>query len=118
MSFPDRNNPYSFNDFLDWRKNYDYYRDDLFFQKVVRHFTGDQWEKVDEEARKISPKVSFRWRDMAEAIAYPEKRPYMMHYDGHKNRIDRIVRPRETEIMEKEIFSEALFSEKTLPWVK
>ena len=118
MSFPDKKIPYSINDFLDWRKNYDYYRDDLFFQKVVRHFTGDQWEKVDEEARKISPKVSFRWRDMAEAIAYPEKRPYMMHYDGHKNRIDRIVRPRETEIMEKEIFSEALFSEKTLPWVK
>jgi len=118
MSFPDRNNPYNFNDFLEWRKNYDYYRDDQFLQKVVRHFTGDQWASVDEEARKISPKVSYRWRDMAESIAWPEKRPYMMHYDGHRNRIDRIVRPRETEIMEKEIFSEALFSENTSPWVK
>ncbi len=118
MSLPNRNNPYSFNEFLDWRRNFDYYRDDPFLQKVVKHYTGEDWPVVDEEARKISPKVSFRWRDMAEAIAWPEKRPYMMHYDGHKNRIDRIVRPKETEIMEKEIFSEALFSDKTLPWVK
>ena len=118
MSFPDRNNPYNFNEFLNWRKNYDYYRDDLFLQKVVKHYTGDEWPVVDEEARKTSAKASFRWRDMAEAIAWPEKRPYMMHYDGHHNRIDRIVRPRETEIMEKEIFSEALFSASTSPWVK
>jgi alkylation response protein AidB-like acyl-CoA dehydrogenase len=41
-----------------------------------------------------------------------------MHFDGHKNRIDRIVRPKETEIMEEEIFSEALFSQKTSPWLK
>ena len=55
---------------------------------------------------------------MADAVARPEKHPYMMNYDGHNNRIDRIVRPRETEIMEKEIFSEALFSQRTSPWVK
>jgi alkylation response protein AidB-like acyl-CoA dehydrogenase len=42
----------------------------------------------------------------------------MMHYDGHLNRIDRIVRPHETEVMEKEIFSEALFSKNTSPWLK
>ena len=42
----------------------------------------------------------------------------MLHYDGHHNRIDRIVRPHETEIMEKEIFSEAFFADKTSPWVK
>lgn len=118
MSFSDRNNPYSFNDFLTWRKNCDYYRDDLFLQKVVRHYTEHEWALVDEEARQTSTQASFRWRDMAEAIARPEKRPYMMHYDGHKNRIDRIVRPLETEIMEQEIFSQALFSEKTSPWVK
>ncbi|NLV16311.1 MAG: acyl-CoA dehydrogenase [Syntrophomonadaceae bacterium] len=118
MSFSDRNNPYNFNDFLEWRQNCDYYRDDLFFQKVVKHYTGDQWQLVDEEARKISPKTSLRWRDISDAIGWPEKRPYMMHYDGHKNRIDRIVRPHETEVMEKEIFAEAMYSEKTSPWVR
>jgi len=41
-----------------------------------------------------------------------------MHYDGHNHRIDRIVRPAQTEIMEKEVFSEALFSSKTSPWLR
>ncbi|MDD5168292.1 MAG: acyl-CoA dehydrogenase family protein, partial [Syntrophales bacterium] len=118
MSLPDRSNPYTFNDYLAWRQDVDYYRDDPFIRKVVRHFTGDEWEKVEAEALAVSAKASFRWRDLAEAIARPEKRPFMMHYDGHHNRIDRIVRPRETEILEQEIFSEAFFSEKTSPWVK
>jgi alkylation response protein AidB-like acyl-CoA dehydrogenase len=118
MSLPDRNNPYSFDDFLAWRKMVDYYADDPFIQKVLKHYTGDEWEQVDEAARAISLKASFRWREFAEIIAWPEKRPYMMHYDGHHHRIDRIVRPAETEIMEKEVFAEALFSAKTPPWVR
>ncbi len=118
MSLPNRNNPYSFNDFLEWRNKVDYYRDDTFFQKVVKHHAGNEWESLDREARKLSEKASYRWRDMADAIAVPEKRPYMMHYDGHHNRIDRIVRPRETEIMEREIFSEGLFSGSTTPLAK
>ncbi len=118
MSLSDRNNPYNFNDFLEWRRNVDYYRDDLFIQKVIRHYTGGEFEKVDAEARAVSKKVSFRWRDLSERIAQPEKRPYMMHYDGHHNRIDRIVRPAEIETLEKEVFSEAVFSDKTSPWVK
>lgn len=118
MTFPDRNNPYNFDSFLEWRKQVDYYADDPFIQQVVKFFTGNEWEAVDRAARQLSQRASFRWRDMAEVIAWPEKRPYMMHYDGHKHRIDRIVRPRETELMEKEIFSEALFSASTSPWVK
>ncbi|HOO72689.1 MAG TPA: acyl-CoA dehydrogenase family protein [Spirochaetota bacterium] len=118
MSLPDRNNPYSFDDYLAWRKDVDYYADDPFIQQVVKHFTGKVSAEVDAEARAISKKASFRWRDMAESIAWPEKRPYMMHYDGHKNRIDRIVRPRETEIMESEIFGEKLFADDKSPWVK
>ena len=107
MSLPDRNNPYSFNEYLDWRKSVNYYEDDLFIQKVVKHFTGSDWQAVDREAREVSQKASFRWRDLSEAAAVPEKRPFMQHYDGHHNRIDRIVRPMETEALEKEIFGGA-----------
>jgi len=42
----------------------------------------------------------------------------MLHYDAHNHRIDRIVRPGETECMEKEVFSEAFFSRRTSPWVR
>jgi alkylation response protein AidB-like acyl-CoA dehydrogenase len=118
MSFPDRNNPYSFNDFLAWRQSVDYYADDPFIQKVLKHYTGAEWDQVDEAARAVSLKASFHWRDFAEIIAWPEKRPYMMHYDGHHRRIDRIVRPAETEIMEQEVFAEALFSAGMPPWVR
>jgi alkylation response protein AidB-like acyl-CoA dehydrogenase len=118
MSYPTRDNPYSFDEFLSWRKNVDYYGDDPFLQKVIRHFTEEPWEAVDAEARAFSRKASFRWRDLSEEAARPEKRPFMIHYDGHHHRIDRIVRPRETEILGQEIFSEALFSDKTLPWVQ
>lgn len=118
MSFPDRNNPYNFDAFLNWRKGVDYYADDSFIQTALRHFTGDEYKQIDQAARETSLKASFRWRDFAESMAWPEKRPYMMHYDGHHRRIDRIIRPAETEIMEREVFSEALFSEKTPPWVR
>ena len=118
MSLPNSNNPYNFDTFLEWRNAFDYYRDDPFIQKVVKHFAGDQWEKVDQEARELSPKVSFRWRDVAETISRPDNRPSIIHYDGHHHRIDRIVRPVETEIMEKEVFSEGLFSGKTSPWAR
>ncbi len=118
MSLPDRNNPYHFNNFLQWRQKVDYYADDPFIQKVVRHFTGSEGKTFDSEARAVSVKASFRWRDFSDSIARPEKRPFMLHYDGHHNRIDRIVRPLETEILEKEVFSEAFFADKTSPWVK
>ncbi len=118
MSIPARDHTYSFDEFLNWRKNVDYYRDDPFIQKVLKYCTGSEWESIDRQAREISPKVSFRWRDFAESIAAPEKRPFMKHYDGHHNRIDRIVRPLETELMEQEVFSEGLFSTRTTPWTK
>lgn len=118
MSFPERNNPYNFDSFLEWRNDFDYYRDDPFIQKTVKHFTGDEWEMLDAAAREISQKVSFRWRDMVEAITPPEKHPSIKHYDAHNHRIDRVVRPFEIEVLEKEVFSEGLFSSKTSPWIK
>ncbi len=118
MSQPYRNNPYSFDSYLEWRKGFDYYLDDPFFQKVLKHFSRDDWERADEGARRISPRVSLRWRDFADAVADPEKRPYMVHHDAHHHRVDRIVRPYEIETMEREVFSEALFSNITSPWEK
>ncbi len=118
MSLPDRNNPYNFNPLLEWRKSVDFYADDPFLQKMVRFFAGKDAEEVDREARKFSKKLSFRWRDLAERAARPENRPYMMHYDGHKNRIDRIVRPYETEVLEKEVFAEGIFSPNASPWIR
>ncbi|HZJ84044.1 MAG TPA: acyl-CoA dehydrogenase family protein [Syntrophomonadaceae bacterium] len=118
MSLPDRFNPYNFQEFLDWREQIDFYDDDPFIQKTLKYFVGKEWQEVDKKAREISTKASYRWNQMAQSIAYPEKRPYMMHYDGHLNRIDRIVRPHEVELMEKEIFSEGLFSSQTSQWEK
>ena len=118
MSLPDRNNPYSFNQYLEWRKKVDYYADDPFLQNLVRAYAGAESDEVDREARSFSKKVSYRWRDFAERMATPENRPYMMHYDGHKNRIDRIVRPYEVEVMEREVFSEGIFSANTSPWTR
>jgi alkylation response protein AidB-like acyl-CoA dehydrogenase len=118
MSYSDRNNPYSFNPYLEWRKNVDYYADDPFLQRMVRVFAGPEAGELDRKAREFSRKASFRWRDFADRIATPENRPYMMHYDGHKNRIDRIVRPYEVEVMEREVFSEGIFSPRTSPWTR
>ena len=67
MSFPDRNNPYLFDAFLQWRQKVDYYSHDPFIQKVVKRYTGEDWADVDAEARRLSAKASFRWRDLAEA---------------------------------------------------
>ncbi len=118
MALPQRDNPYSFDDFLAWRRNIDYYRDDAFLHKVLRRYAGSSWEAVEHAMQSFSPKVSVRWRDMADTIAMPEKRPFLIHYDGHHHRIDRIVRPAETLAMEEEIFGEGLFSAATDPWVR
>ena len=118
MSEPDRNNPYNFDEYLRWRQNVDYYRDDPFIQGIVRHHCGDRRSEVDAAAREMSPKASFRWRDMSQIAARPENHPFLQHYDAHRHRVDRIVRPAEARTMEKEVFAEALFSNRTHPWVK
>ncbi len=116
MSFSNKDNPYTFDSFLDWRNSFDYYADDPFLQELVKYFGGSEWEEIDEALRKFSAKASFRWRDFAETASRPENRPYILHYNGHNQRIDRIVRPMETRIMEEEVFKEALFSKATNPW--
>ena len=118
MTYPTRNNPYTFDDFLAWRDEVDYYLDDPFARAALKHFSQESWDQADQEAIATSQKASRRWRDLSDRIAAPEQRPYMVHYDGHHHRIDRIVRPKETEILEQEIFGERLFDPKRSPWVK
>jgi alkylation response protein AidB-like acyl-CoA dehydrogenase len=116
MSLPNRDNTYSFDEFLERRNSFDFYRDDPFLQRIVKKYAGNEWDRLDKILPEFSPQVSFRWRDLADTVARPEVRPYLFHYDAHHHRIDRIVRPFETGVLEKEIFSLGLFSEKTTAW--
>lgn len=110
------NTTYSFDEYLKWRSNIDYYADYLFLQKTTKFFANDDFEKIDKRAREFSQLASFRWRDIADDIAQPHNRIFIQHYDGHNHRIDRIVRPKALEQMEKEVFGQGLFSSKTSPW--
>lgn len=116
MTVANRDNPYSFDEFLEKRNNFDFYRDDPFLQRTVQKYAGAEWESLHQTLLAFSPGVSLRWRDLADTIARPEARPYILHYDSHNHRIDRIVRPLETGVLEKEIFSLGLFSARTTAW--
>jgi alkylation response protein AidB-like acyl-CoA dehydrogenase len=110
------NNTYSFDEFLEKRESLDWYRDEPFLQKVVKHFTGSQYEQVHNEINQFSPIVSAEWNRLAERIARPEVRPYMLHYDAFNHRIDRVVRPMEVNKLEQGVFGEGLFSSKMPAW--
>lgn len=116
MSLPDQNNPYSFDKFTQRRDSYDYYADDEFLQKLLKHYAADIFDEIDPRLREFSKFVSHRWREMSEINSLPENYPRMMHFDGHNHRIDRIIRPQETITMEKEFFGFGLYSEKSPKW--
>ncbi len=113
MATPTPGNPYDFQPFLDWRDGLDWYADDPFLQRVVRHHAGPGFLRVDAAARDLSRKASFRWRDLSNAAALPERRPYLVPWDAHHRRVDRIVRPAEAEQLEAEVLAEGLFSSST-----
>jgi len=116
MTLPDRNNPYSFENFLNLLHGFDFYADDPFLQKTLKYFAGDEFVELDRKLRKFSPKVSFRWRPLTDTGGKPNKLPYVEHYNAYNRRIDRIVRAAETMQLEKEIFSEGIFSSKVTAW--
>ncbi len=116
MSLPDRDNPYSFEPFTERRDAVDFFADDPFLRHLIRHHAGSDAVEIEDRLAKFSPAVSFRWRELAETVALPENRPWMMHYNGRGERIDRIVRPRETEILEREIFGAGIFAADTPLW--
>ncbi len=116
MSIADRNNPYNFDPFLEKINSVDFYRDDPFLQRVVGHYTRETEPELHDKLLTFSKKASGRWKKLADHVARPEHRPYMEHYDAHRHRIDRIVRPMETQTLENEVFSEGLFSSNTSKW--
>lgn len=116
FSLSNRNNPYSFDEFLGILTGFDFYGHDPFLQKCLRHYCSEAWERVDDRLRDFSQSVSFRMRDLADHVARKERHPYIEHYDAHNHRVDRIVRPQEAHILEEEVFSEGLFSESMPDW--
>lgn len=115
-----KNNPYSFDDFLFVRNNFNYYRDDEFFQALVKKYTGEEFEKVNAELEKLSDIVSFKWRDLsdeANKIENHVRDTLVQYYDAFNHRIDRINRCHETVALEREIFDQGLFNpKKNTPW--
>ena len=108
-----RNNPYSFDDYLFVRNHFNYYRDDPFFQALVKRYAGKEYEQVHAELCELSDKASFYYRDLANEGGTIENRvklTRLKHYDGHNHRIDRIERSRETETLEREVFGLGLLN--------
>ncbi len=107
-----RNNLYSFDDYLFVRDHFDFYKDDGFFQTLVKHYTKDEFEKIDKELKELSKTVSFKWSPLANEATRLENRikcTILQHYDAHNHRIDRLERCAETETLEREIFGLGLF---------
>lgn len=115
-----RNNPYSFDDYLFVRDNFNYYRDDDFLQALLKKYVGNEFEKIDRDLCALSDYVSFRFRDLADRGNDLENRikvTKIKHYDAHNHRIDRIERCAETETLEREIYSLGLFDpNRNTPW--
>ena len=108
----DRDNPYSFDDYLQVRDAFDYYADDPFLQALVAHFCGDEAEHIDDQLRRLSKKVSYAFRDLTNDAATLENRircTQVRHFDGFNHRIDAIERCAETEILERAVFDLGLF---------
>lgn len=116
MNLPNRNNPYTF---AGWLKNrrVNYFTADEFLQRCMKFYlTEEDYENLKVVLESFAEKVSFRWADLVEVCARVENRPYLMQYDAYGNRVDRIVRPLEMHILEKEIFAEGLYRDSVGPW--
>lgn len=117
-SMANRNNPYTFDAYLDKLEKIDYYLDDAWLQKVVKYNAGADFPAVDKELRRISDLASNKWRKLSDSAARLEERPYLLQYDGHNRRIDRIVRNGDTLEIERDIFGEGWYRDEVNMWVR
>lgn len=118
-----RNNEYSFDDYLFVSENFNYYKDDEFLQALIKKYVPtDEFETIDRDLRALSDYVSFRFKDLANEATKLENRikcTIVQQYDAHNHRIDRLKRCYETELLEREIFSLGLFDpNRNTPWSK
>jgi alkylation response protein AidB-like acyl-CoA dehydrogenase len=116
-----RDNPYTFDDYVLVKNSFNYYRDDEFFQALVKKYIpSGEFEKVDSELRELSDIVSFQFKALADEANRLENRmkcTIIQHYDAYNHRIDKIKRCSETETLEREVFDLGLFDPKrNSPW--
>ncbi|MGB5809040.1 MAG: acyl-CoA dehydrogenase family protein [Polyangiales bacterium] len=116
MSLPDRNNPYNFDDFLEWRDGVNFLRDDPFLVAAIDYFAPAFDAKTRADLDAFAERLSSRWQHLADAAGRPENAPSLLQFDGHNNRIDRIVRPTETLELEREIWGDGMLSANANPW--
>lgn len=111
-------NPYSFDAFLEARSQHDFYRDNAFLHQLVRKYVQPRavGDAVHERLLAFSRTLSTRWNRLADEICRIDVRPYLQHFDAHNHRIDRIVRPLEVQILEREVFDSGLFRTNMNPW--
>lgn len=118
-----RDNPYSFDDYVFVKDNFNFYQDDEFFQALVKKYVPfSEFEKIDSELRELSDTASFRLKALANEATRLENRvkcTIIQHYDAYNHRVDQIKRCSETETLEREIFDLGLFDPKrNSPWSK
>lgn len=112
----DNINTYSFEQFLDVRDSYNDFEDNKFLQKVIKHYVKEEWESISNKMKTLSGKTSFHWRHVADEVAKRENHPSIQHFNAYNRRIDEIIRPQQLQDMEKEVFSEKIFSKNTSAW--
>ena len=108
---------YSFDEYLSWRAQTDFWRDDEFLQATIKRYSHEQWETVDTSLREVSPRLSQDWTALLQVAARPENAIRLEPYDPYNNRVDRLVRSAQMEQLEREMFGEALFADDTSDWV-
>ena len=75
MSLPDRNNPYSFQAWLD-KKRVNFFTSDEFLQECINLYVKEDREGLYGRLEEFSEKVSFLWNALAEESARLENRPF------------------------------------------
>ncbi|BFM17449.1 hypothetical protein R50073_36320 [Maricurvus nonylphenolicus] len=122
MSLADSNtlgeNPYNFEEYLAWRESFNIYEDVPFIKQAMLRYAGDLSSDIQRDITQFAKRVSTEFEALSEAAGNHANAPYMVHFDGHNNRIDRIVRPAETLALEKAVWEEAVFAEEVDPWAR
>lgn len=108
-------NDYSFHPFVKEREGLTDF-ENPYMKTLIHHYVQDEDVSFQSNMENFSEKIHSRWKPWIERISRKESQPELVHYDAFNNRIDEIRRPMEMNMLEEEIFSEALFSENTSHW--